>query len=49
MKSSLQQFTSMKFLYNKSHADFHRKDINKKAWKGALEELSLEDVFFKSK
>lgn len=32
-------------LYNKSHADFQRKDIKKNAWKSASEELGLEYGF----
>ena len=33
-------------LYDKSHADFHRKAIKKNAWKAISEELGLEDGEF---
>ena len=36
----MQQF---KVLYDKSHKDFHRKDINENAWNAVAEELGLED------
>ena len=33
-------------LYDKSHADFHRKDVKKKVWKTVSEELFLKDGEF---
>ena len=30
-------------LYDKSHADFHRKDIRKNAWNAIAKDLGLED------
>ena len=30
-------------LYDKSHKDFHRKDIQKNAWNDVTEEVGLED------
>ena len=30
-------------LYDRSHKDFHRKDIKRNAWKAVSEELGLED------
>ena len=33
-------------LYDKSHPDFHRKDIKNNAWKAVAEKLGLEDGKF---
>lgn len=30
-------------LYDKSHADFHRKDIKKNAWNSVAQQLGFED------
>ena len=40
LSNCVQQY---KVLYDKSHKDFHRKDIKKNAWNTVAEELGLED------
>ena len=39
-------FAYWEVLYDKNHADFHRKNIKKSAWKAVLEELGPEDGEF---
>ena len=40
LSNCVQQY---KVLYDKSHKDFHRKDIKKNPWNAVAEELGLED------